>query len=139
MPAIPSVRIHLFSRQHTFKYSAARDFDRLNPNRIPQRVLPDRTDDPRSNRVLDYVPRHINNVIFASNGAFIETSLPEGACVPAVLIDSSGGFRFHCTDTFGKRPASGQLDEPVQVVRHNYERECVGVPLKFGSHHCVNE
>jgi hypothetical protein len=117
----------------------ARDSDRSNPHRIPQRVLPDRADNACSNRVCNYVPCHINNVIFASNGAFIETSLPDGVCVSAVLTDPSGGFRFHRTDTFGKRPASGQLDEPVQVVRHNYERECVGVPLKFGSHYCANE
>jgi hypothetical protein len=31
------------------------------------------------------------------------------------------------------------LDEPVQVVRHDYERECIGVTLKFRSHHCTGK
>lgn len=91
---------------------------RLLPCVTQVRVVGGLGDQPRSYRIVEDVPRNAVEVIHMSDSTVVEAGHPDRPSAHVDPIRCGGGDAFHPPHNGGERLGGTEMDEGVQVIRH---------------------
>jgi hypothetical protein len=92
-------------------------------------VIPNTLNQPRSQRIGNNISRHLANILFPPDSPIEKSALPETALPAQVPVDGDCRSRFDGLHCFGQRPTLIELEQPVQMVRHNDPGKRNGITL----------
>jgi hypothetical protein len=79
------------------------------------RIIPQLAYEPRAKRIRNNVPRYGSDILILSQSVVVESGLPNW------LIEASRDQRLDPADDFANIGVVSKLDQPMQMVRHQYK------------------
>ena len=101
----------------------SREFLKLDPNRIPKRILRDPPNEPCADRIHDDIPGGIDKTVFGPDRTIVIGRRPDRAEARMGQSKLACAAAFQFPDKRWQCVVVAQLDQAVPVIRHQYPGE----------------
>ena len=82
-------------------------------------IISQTADEAGTQWIVNDIPCGCAHIFFFSQRVIVEAVLPD------LAAQTVGGYRLDCLDHQRKVTGAGEFEQPVKVIGHDHERQCV--------------